>query len=413
MEYLIGGIIGFVLAILASAVFWRPKLTVANQNLETLKDQISSNTVNNEQLKETFSSIASQALKSNNESFLTLAKENLNKYQSEAKSDLDKRQLAIEKIVNPVEETLKEVDKKIENLERDRIKSQSSLQQQVQSLINETSTLSTALRRPSVRGRWGEMQLRRVVEIAGMTNYCDFSEQVSIIDEETNIRPDLTVNLAGGKKIVVDAKTPMEAYLKASEIEDVDSKTFQLNEHLRQTKDHITSLSSKSYYRQFPTSPELVIMFIPNDSMFMSALDQDPGLMEWAGQKNVFLASPITLIAVLKAVAVGWREESLAKNAAEISELGKQLYDRLSVFSKHFKNVRSGLDRAVSSFNDAVSSLESRVFVTARRFRDFDVIEDKSEELQVLPIDRNTRELNTEETQIPLLVDEEKESSIQ
>ena len=319
MEYLIGGIIGFVLAILASAVFWRPKLTVANQNLKTLEDQISSNTVNNEQLKETFSSIASQALKSNNESFLTLAKENLNKYQSEAKSDLDKRQIAIEKLVNPVGETLKEVDKKIENLERDRIKSQSSLQQQVQSLINETSTLSTALRRPSVRGRWGEMQLRRVGEIAGMTNYCDFSEQVSIIDEETNIRPDLTVNLAGGKKIVVDAKTPMEAYLKASEIEDVDSKTFQLNEHLRQTKDHITSLSSKSYYRQFPTSPELVIMFIPNDSMFMSALDQDPGLMEWAGQKNVFLASPITLIAVLKAVAVGWREESLAKNATEIS----------------------------------------------------------------------------------------------
>ena len=246
-----------------------------------------------------------------------------------------------------------------------------------------------------------------------MTNYCDFSEQVSIIDEETNIRPDLTVNLAGGKKIVVDAKTPMEAYLNVSEFEDVDYKNSQLNEHLRQTKDHITSLSSKSYYRQFPTSPELVIMFIPNDSMFMSALDQDPGLMEWAGQKNVFLASPITLIAVLKAVAVGWREESLAKNAAEISELGKQLYDRLSVFSKHFKKVRSGLDRAVSSFNDAVSSLESRVFVTARRFRDFDVIEDKSEELQVLPIDRNTRELNTEETQIPLLVDEEKESSIQ
>ena len=402
MDFLIGGIIGFVLAVLTSAVYWRPKLSSANQNLGTLKDQISSSTVNNEQLKETFSSIASQALKSNNESFLTLAKENLNKYQSEAKLDLDKRQISIEKLVNPVGETLKEVDKKIENLERDRIKSQSSLQQQVQSLINETSTLSTALRRPSVRGRWGEMQLRRVVEIAGMTNYCDFSEQVSIIDEDINIRPDLTVNLAGGKKIVVDAKTPMEAYLKASEIEDIQARDFQLNEHLRQTKDHINSLSSKSYYKQFPTSPELVIMFIPNDSMFMSALDQDPGLMEWAGQKNVFLASPITLIAVLKAVAVGWREESLAKNATEISLLGKQLYDRISVFSKHFKNVRSGLDRAVSSFNDAVSSLESRVFVTARRFRDFDVIEDNSEDLQVLPIDRNTRELNSEETQIPL-----------
>ena len=407
MDFLIGGIIGFVLAVLASAVYWRPKLSSANQNLGTLKDQISSSTVNNEQLKETFSSIASQALKSNNESFLTLAKENLNKYQSEAKLDLEKRQISIEKLVNPVGETLKEVDKKIENLERDRIKSQSSLQQQVQSLINETSTLSTALRRPSVRGRWGEMQLRRVVEIAGMTNYCDFSEQVSIIDEDINIRPDLTVNLAGGKKIVVDAKTPMEAYLKASEIEDIQARDFQLSEHLRQTKDHINSLSSKSYYKQFPTSPELVIMFIPNDSMFMSALDQDPGLMEWAGQKNVFLASPITLIAVLKAVAVGWREESLAKNATEISLLGKQLYDRISVFSKHFKNVRSGLDRAVSSFNDAVSSLESRVFVTARRFRDFDVIEDNSEDLQVLPIDRNTRELNSEETQIPLLPDGE------
>ncbi|MCL0031103.1 DNA recombination protein RmuC [Dehalococcoidia bacterium] len=394
MDFLIGGIIGFVLAVLASAVYWRPKLSSANQNLGTLKDQISSRTVNNEQLKETFSSIASQALKSNNESFLTLAKENLNRHQDEAKSDLEKRQSEIQKLVTPVGETLKQVDKKIEELERDRIRSQSSHQQQIETLIKETSGLSTALRRPTVRGQWGEIHLRRVVEIAGMTNYCDFDEQVTISKEDSTVRPDLVVNLAGGKKIVVDAKTPMEAFLRASEIEDSDSKILELQNHVRQTKDHVNSLSLKSYWEQFQSSPEFVVMFIPNDAMFIAALDMDPELMEWAAQKNVILASPITLIAILKAVAVGWREESLAQNAKEIFLLGKELHDRLGVFAGHFASVKSGLDRAVSSYNNAVRSLETRVFVTARRFKDLGVVDEiENKKLNALTLDTPVREL--------------------
>ena len=231
-------------------------------------------------------------------------------------------------------------------------------------LQNRPSKLSTALRKSHVRGRWGEIELRRVVEIAGMTNYCDFSEQVSIIDEETNIRPDLTVNLAGGKKIVVDAKTPMEAYLNVSEFEDVDYKNSQLNEHLRQTKDHITSLSSKSYYRQFPTSPELVIMFIPNDSMFMSILNHDPGLMGWAEQKNVFLASRITLIAVLKAVAVGSREESFLTFAKENlnkfqseakSDLDKEKISTEEFLVKPLRETLNEVDKKIKKERDKIS----------------------------------------------------------
>ncbi|MDP6057205.1 MAG: DNA recombination protein RmuC, partial [Dehalococcoidia bacterium] len=297
---MIGAIIGMVFAALASAIYWKPRLSSAQQALRSAKERHEAAADSAVELKDTFAALASAALKSNNESFLSLAQENLGKFQLQAKVDLDRRQDAIQKMVSPVDETLKQVDKKIEDLERDRLQAQSSLKQQIESLASETSALSTALRRPIVRGRWGEMQLRRVVEIAGMTAYCDFDEQVSVNTDDGRLRPDLVVNLAGGKEIVVDAKVPMEAYLKASETDDPESRSVQLLDHLRQTKDHVNSLARKAYWDQFESTPQLVVMFIPNDAMFIAALDQDPTLMEWAGQKNVFLASPITLIAVLK-----------------------------------------------------------------------------------------------------------------
>jgi len=397
LEILIGAIIGMVFAALASAIYWKPRLSSAQQALRSAKERHEAAADSAVELKDTFAALASAALKSNNESFLSLAQENLGKFQLQAKVDLDRRQDAIQKMVSPVDETLKQVDKKIEDLERDRLQAQSSLKQQIESLASETSALSTALRRPIVRGRWGEMQLRRVVEIAGMTAYCDFDEQVSVNTDDGRLRPDLVVNLAGGKEIVVDAKVPMEAYLKASETDDPESRSVQLLDHLRQTKDHVNSLARKAYWDQFESTPQLVVMFIPNDAMFIAALDQDPTLMEWAGQKNVFLASPITLIAVLKAVAVGWREESLAQNAREISTLGKDLYDRLGVFAGHFRSLRNGLDGAVNAYNSAVGSLERRVLVTARQFRDLGVIGDGEEEITAPTLETNTRELTTEE----------------
>jgi len=386
-----------IFAALVSAIYWKPRVSLAQQALRSAKERHKAAADSAVELKDTFAALASAALKSNNESFLSLAQENLGKFQLQAKIDLDRRQDAIHKMVSPVGETLKQVDKKIEDLERDRLQAHSSLKQQIESLASETSALSTALRRPTVRGRWGEMQLRRVVEIAGMTAYCDFDEQVSVNTDDGRLRPDLVVNLAGGKEIVVDAKVPMEAYLKANETDDPESRSVLLLDHLRQTKDHVNSLARKAYWDQFASTPQLVVMFIPNDAMFIAALDQDPTLMEWAGQKNVFLASPITLIAVLKAVAVGWREESLAQNAREISTLGKDLYDRLGVFAGHFRSLRNGLDGAVNAYNSAVGSLERRVLVTARQFRDLGVIGDGEEEITAPTLETNTRELTAEE----------------
>ena len=350
-----------------------------------------------------FKALSADALARNNQAFLDLARGTLAQTQEAARGDLDLRRQAIAEMVTPVRASLEKVDSRIRELETARAGAYAAISEQVRNLIEtqaqlrgETGKLVTALRTPAVRGHWGEIQLRRVVEMAGMLDHCDFLAQSTVGPQDGRLRPDLLVRLPAGKIIVVDAKTPLDGYLQAIEASDEPARRARLADHARQVRAHMTALGRKSYWEQFDRAPEFAVMFLPGECFFSAALESDPSLIESGVEQNVILATPTTLIALLRAVAYGWRQESLAENAAAISALGKELFKRLSDMGDHWNKVGKSLERAVEAYNGAVGSLESRVMVSARKFADLKTAPLGVEIAPLEPVEKTVRAAQAE-----------------
>ena len=349
-----------------------------------------------ERLQRAFKGLSSELLNASSERFLTLAAKKLEDLQGQARTDLDARRQSINELLQPMKDTLGTVAATLGQVENSRREDYGRLAAQLTSLDRETTLLVRALRTPIGRGRWGEVQLRRVVEMAGMIERCDFDEQVSVRGDGGLQRPDLIIHLPGGKSIVVDAKAPLAAYLDALDVADDAEREGRMKHHAAQVRAHINQLSSKAYWQQFDPTPEFVVMFLPGEAFFGAALQYDPSLIEFGAERNVIAASPLTLLALLRTVAHGWTQERLAENAREISRLGSDVYDRLCKMVEHLVDLRKKLDGAVDSYNKTVGTIEGRVLPPARKLRELGVIAAK--ELETLePVELATRRLQAPE----------------
>jgi len=354
-------------------------------------------------LTDTFKALAGDTLNSSTEAFLKLAKETLDKVLTDARGDLGQRQEAIQGMVKPLTESISKFEEHVRTIETSRVQAYSGLTEHLkllsasqQQLQKETANLVTALRKPQVRGRWGEMTLHRVVELAGMSAHCDFAEQVTSNTDEGKSRPDLVVRLPAEREIVVDAKISLEAYLDATAADSEEKRADAMSRHATQVRTHLNALADKRYWDQFTKAPEFVVMFIPGESFFSAAVDADPSLIEDGLARRVVLATPTTLIALLRAIAYGWRQEQVAKNAQAISDLGRQLYERMRVLAEHVGDVGKGLEKANAAYNSAVGSMEARILPAARRFKDLGAAPG-AEIAVVTPIDTTPRMLTAPE----------------
>ncbi len=337
------------------------------------------------QLSETFNALSSQALQHNSEQFLKLAQENLKQFQINAKNDLDKKEKNIENLIAPIKETLQKTEKQILEIEKERKEAYGALKSHLQSmtqtqeaLYGETKNLVKALSRPEVRGQWGELTLKRLVELAGMVEHCDFIEQAHNTTDEKIQRPDMIVRMPGGRELIIDVKTPLDAYLKAVEAPDESTRNGELMKHTRNVKERVKELANKAYWNQFKKSPEFVVLFIPGDQFLSAALEGDHSLLEYALQQKVILATPTSLVALLRAIAYGWRQESLAENAENIRKVGDELYGRLATFAEHLAKLGKGLNGAVQSYNKVVGSYDTRILPSIRKFSDMGITSNKS-----------------------------------
>jgi len=367
--------------------------TAAEEKLALLEDARS-------RLSDAFKALSAEALRESSASFLALARTSLEKYQEGARGDLEKREKSIAELLSPVKESLGKLDGHIRELEKAREGAYSALTTQLKGMAEaqgelrtEAGNLVRALRAPQVRGRWGELQLRRVVELAGMLDHCDFHEQQTVEAEAGRLRPDLVVHLPGGHDVVVDAKAPLSAYLDAAEAKDDATRAARLADHARQLRDHITALSRKAYWEQFQPAPEFAVLFLPGESFYAAALEADPTLLEAGVERRIFVATPTTLIALLKAVAYGWQKEAAAENAQLVAALGRELYKRVADLGGHFSRVGKNLAQTVDAYNRAVGSLEARVLPQARRFEELAAAPEGLELPELAPVESLPRPL--------------------
>lgn len=351
-----------------------------------------------QKLSDTFKALSSDALSKNNKDFMELAKSLFEQMQARSKADMELNSKNVSELLTPIKNALSGVDTRLVELEKSRIGAYEALRQQVSDLMNtenilktETANLVSALKTPNIRGQWGEIQLRRVVELAGMVEHCDFQEQVTS-NEDSKIRPDMVIYYPGDKRVIVDAKTPLSAYLQSLEVRDESQRKELLQEYVRQVKKQVINLASKEYWKQFETSPEFVIMFLPGDVFLSVAIENDPSIIEFAMQKRVIMTTPSILITLLRTISFGWQEQKMAEHAEQIKAMGQELYQRLFVTSQHIAELGRDLNSAVGNYNRAVGNIESRVFVTVRKFTELKA--SNKEILELKPIDATVRALN-------------------